>query len=175
MDHMLLLNAAYEQAIKGMNSGGLPIGSALAAADGAILSLGHNLRWQTRDVTAHAETVCLRNAGIRDDWGDLTLISTLSPCIMCTGTAVLFGIKRIIVGENITFHQDFAKRLLDDHGVQVTYVQDRRCIDMMKSFIEKHPQMWWGDIGLPKRQWKEAQRQWSRNVRRKLKVMRRRP
>lgn len=169
MDHMLLLNAAYEQAMKGMNSGGLPIGSALAAADGTILSLGHNLRWQMRDVTAHAETVCLRHAGIRDDWGDLTLVSTLSPCIMCTGTAVLFRIKRVIVGENVTFHQDFAERLFHERKVEVICVQDRRCIDMMKSFIEKHPQMWWGDIGKPKREWKEAEREWKKNVARKLK------
>jgi hypothetical protein len=89
MSDQELLKAALEEARKGLREGGLPIGSVLADGHGRIVARGHNLRVQTGDPTAHAETVCLRNAGRRRDWADLTLVSTLSPCIMCTGTALL--------------------------------------------------------------------------------------
>src|SRR6478609_4794003 len=85
----LALDAAYAQAIKSRDEGGIPIGGALMTPDGVIVALGHNLRVQTGDPTAHAETVCIRNAGRRRDWNKLVLISTLSPCVMCTGTSLL--------------------------------------------------------------------------------------
>ena len=95
-----LIDAAFEQAQKSYDEGGLPIGSVLATADGEIVARGHNLRVQTGDPTAHAEVVCIRNAGRRRDWPTLTLASTLSPCIMCTGTGLLYRIPRVVVGEN---------------------------------------------------------------------------
>ena len=103
MDDQALLQAALEEAKAGLREGGLPIGSVLADHNGRIVARGHNLRVQTGDPTAHAETVCLRNAGRRRDWAELTLVSTLSPCIMCTGTALLYRIPRIVIGENRNF------------------------------------------------------------------------
>src|SRR5512142_1543418 len=98
-----LLQAALEEARRGVAEGGLPIGCVLADAAGRIVARGHNLRAQTGDPTAHAEVVCIRNAGRRRDWPQLTLVSTLSPCIMCTGTTLLYRIPRVIIGENQNF------------------------------------------------------------------------
>ncbi len=95
MDDQALLQEALAEAKQGLSEGGLPIGSVLADHRGQIVARGHNLRVQSGDPTAHAETVCLRNAGRRRDWAELTLVSTLSPCIMCTGTALLFRIPRV--------------------------------------------------------------------------------
>ena len=97
------LDAALEEATIGLQEGGLPIGSVLVDEQGTIVARGHNLRVQTGDPTAHAEVACIRNAGRRRDWHTLTLVSTLSPCIMCTGTSLLYKIPRIIIGENQNF------------------------------------------------------------------------
>ncbi|MCM2305688.1 MAG: nucleoside deaminase, partial [Elusimicrobia bacterium] len=98
-----LVREAYLEAKKGYDEGGLPIGSVLVDAKGRIVARGHNMRVQTGDPTAHAEVVCLRNAGRRRDWPELTLVSSLSPCVMCTGTTLLYRIPRVIVGENKNF------------------------------------------------------------------------
>src|SRR6516162_6125569 len=103
MDTETLLRLALDEAKLGLHEGGLPIGSVLAQPDGRIVARGHNLRVQTGDPTAHAEVVCIRNAGRWRDWPELTLVSTLSPCVMCTGTALLYRIPRVIIGENRTF------------------------------------------------------------------------
>src|SRR5215470_5621349 len=103
MDPHQLLREALHEARLGLKEGGLPIGSVLADAHGRIVARGHNLRVQTGDPTAHAEVVCLRNAGRRRDWPQLTLVSTLSPCIMCTGTTLLYRIPAVIIGENRNF------------------------------------------------------------------------
>jgi creatinine deaminase len=141
------LEAAYEEALAGLREGGIPIGSALMAPDGSIVARGHNLRVQTGDPTAHAETVCIRNAGRRRDWHTLTLASTLSPCAMCSGTAVLHRIPRVIIGENQTFQgrEDW----LRDSGAEVTVIQNQRCIDLMTRFIAERPDLWNEDIGVP--------------------------
>lgn len=141
------LDAAYEEASAGLREGGIPIGSALIAPDGAIIARGHNLRVQTGDPTAHAETVCIRNAGRRRDWHTLTLASTLSPCAMCTGTAVLHRIPRVIIGEHETFlgREDW----LHAEGVEVILANDPRCIQLMRDFIARRPELWNEDIGIP--------------------------
>jgi creatinine deaminase len=143
----LALEAAYHQALKGLSEGGIPIGSALMTADGVIVALGHNLRVQTGDSTAHAETVCIRNAGRRRDWHTLTLASTLSPCAMCSGTAVLHRIRRVVIGENRTFQgrEDWMR----DAGIEVRVVDDPRCVALMQEFIAKKPELWNEDIGIP--------------------------
>src|SRR5512145_588044 len=105
------LQAAIEQAEKSWAEGGIPIGSVLVepsethgtTGPDQVIARGHNMRVQSGDPTAHAEVVCIRNAGRRRDWSRLTLVSTLSPCAMCAGTAILFRIPRVIVGENRTF------------------------------------------------------------------------
>lgn len=142
-----LIAAAYDQAKKSYDEGGLPIGSVLYdPANDTIVAAGHNLRVQTGDPTAHAEVVCLRNAGRRRDWPNLTLVSTLSPCIMCTGTALLYRIPRILVGENQNFLG--AEDLFRHRGVELVITDDARCIALMKKFVEEQPDLWNEDIGV---------------------------
>lgn len=143
----LALDAAYEEALAGLREGGIPIGSALMAPDGTIVARGHNLRVQTQDPTAHAETVCIRNAGRRRDWHTLTLASTLSPCAMCTGTAVLHRIPRVVIGEHHTFlgREDWLRA----EGVEIVLADDPRCIALMRDFIAARPDLWDEDIGVP--------------------------
>jgi cytosine/creatinine deaminase len=145
MNEQELLLAALEQAKKGLAGGGLPIGSVLADKGGQIVAKGYNLRVQSGDPTAHAETVCLRNAGRRRDWSELTLVSTLSPCIMCTGTALLFRIPRVIIGENRNFKG--AEDLFRQNGTSVIVIDDAECIAMMREFIGAHADLWNEDIG----------------------------
>ena len=141
------LDAALEEAKLGLQEGGLPIGSVLVDEQGNIVARGHNLRVQTGDPTAHAEVACIRNAGRRRDWHTLTLVSTLSPCIMCTGTSLLYKIPRIIIGENQNFMG--AETLFTDNGCTVIHANDQRCIELMETFIALHPDLWDEDIGIP--------------------------
>jgi len=147
MNEKQLLNEAFAEAKAGLSEGGIPIGAALADSSGKIISKGHNLRIQTGDPTAHAEVVCIRNAGRRTDWNKLILVTTLSPCIMCTGTSLLYRIPKIIIGENHTFRG--AEDLLAAHGVQYVVLNDLECIELMRSFIQTHPAIWNEDIGIP--------------------------
>lgn len=142
-----LLDAAYEQAVKSRGEGGIPIGAALGSADGVVLALGHNLRVQTGDTTAHAETVCLRRAGRRRDWSRLTLATTLSPCVMCCGAALLHRIPRVVIGEHETFTGD--EELLRSRGVELIVAADERCTGLMRAFIAERPELWGEDIGEP--------------------------
>lgn len=146
MDYSALLKEALNEAQTGLREGGLPIGSVLADKDGRIVARGHNLRVQTGDPTAHAETVCIRNAGRRRDWAELTLVSTLSPCIMCTGTTLLYRVPRVIVGENRNFMG--AEELFRQNGVELIVLDDAACIQMMANFIREHSDLWNEDIGL---------------------------
>ncbi|MCA9275675.1 MAG: nucleoside deaminase [Phycisphaerales bacterium] len=141
------LDAAYQQAIKSRDEGGIPIGSALIDAHGNIVAVGHNERVQSGDSTAHAETVCIRHAGRRRDWHTLTLASTLSPCAMCTGTAILHKIPRVVIGEHETFlgREDW----MQQEGVEIVLANDPRCVGLMKTFIAEHPELWNEDIGIP--------------------------
>jgi cytosine/creatinine deaminase len=139
------LREAVEEAYKGLREGGLPIGSVLVDREGRIVARGHNLRVQTGDPTGHAETVCIRNAGRRRDWAELTLVSTLSPCIMCTGTALLYRIPRVIIGENRNFMG--AEDLFRQRGVEVVVLDDAECIQVMSDFIRTHADLWNEDIG----------------------------
>ena len=139
------IQAALLEARQGMQEGAIPIGSVLADAAGNIVARGHNLRVQTGDPTAHAEVVCIRNAGRRRDWPDLTLVSTLSPCIMCSGTSLLFGISRVVVGENRNFVG--AEDLLRQRSVSLQVLDHPECVALMRSFIEQNPDLWNEDIG----------------------------
>ncbi len=145
MNDRTLLNEALAEARAGLRDGGLPIGSVLADAEGHIVARGHNLRVQNGDPTAHAEVVCIRNAGRRRDWPQLTLVSTLSPCIMCTGTALLYRVPRVVIGENQNFQG--AEQLFQQHGVEIRVLQDEACIELMQTFIRQHPELWDEDIG----------------------------
>jgi cytosine deaminase len=141
-----LVREAYLEALKGYEEGGLPIGSVLADKGGRIVARGHNLRVQTGDPTAHAEVACLRAAGRRRDWPELTLVSSLSPCVMCTGTTLLYRIPRVVVGENKNFLG--AEDLFAARGVLLAVLQDPDCIELMARFVREKPDLWNEDIGL---------------------------
>lgn len=146
MNYGALLREALEEAKTGLHEGGLPIGSVLADKTGQVVARGHNLRVQSGDPTAHAETICIRNAGRRRDWAELTLVSTLSPCIMCTGTTLLYRIPRVIVGENRNFMG--AEELFRQNSVELIVLDDPACVQMMSDFIREHGDLWNEDIGL---------------------------
>ncbi|MCP5021142.1 MAG: nucleoside deaminase [bacterium] len=140
------MDAALEEARISWSEGGIPIGSVLVNQNGRIVSRGHNERVQTGDPTAHAEVMCIRNAGRRRDWSKLTLVSTLSPCPMCSGTALLFKIPRVIIGENKTFLG--AEEWMRINGVEVIVVDDQRCAQLMEDFQCLKPDLWAEDIGM---------------------------
>src|SRR5436190_1367264 len=141
------LRAAIEEAKKGLAAGGIPIGSVLVCG-GKILGRGHNQRVQKGSVIHHAEMNCLENAGRLKApiYKECTLYSTLSPCPMCSGAALLYKIPRIVIGENQTFQgpEEYVRSL----GVQVEVRQDPTCIRLMQDFIAAHPQLWNEDIGV---------------------------
>ena len=140
------LAAAIEEAERGLAEGGIPIGSVLVHG-GAILGRGHNRRVQRGSAVLHAEMDALENAGRQPAaiYRDCTLYTTLSPCAMCSGAILLYGIPRVVAGENRTFLGE--EDLLRARGVVVEVVQDERCIEMMAAFIRQHPQLWTEDIG----------------------------
>jgi creatinine deaminase len=139
------LDAAIEQAEKGWREGGIPIGSVLLDESGNIVARGHNQRVQSGDPTAHAEMDCIREAGRRRDWKRLTLVSTLSPCAMCTGTAVLHKIPRVVIGENRTFLG--AEHWLRESGIEVIVLDDPRCVALMERMKREKADLWAEDIG----------------------------
>lgn len=141
------LAAAIEEAERGRSEGGIPIGAVLVF-EGRILGRGHNRRVQQGSPTLHGEMDALERAGRHPAavYRASTMYTTLSPCAMCSGAILLYGIPRVVVGENRTFLGDEA--LLQLRGVQVEVVQDPRCIRLMEQFIAEHPELWHEDIGL---------------------------
>jgi creatinine deaminase len=141
------MRAAIEEAIKGRDEGGIPIGSVLVIG-GRIVGRGHNQRVQKGSAILHGEMDCLENAGRlkASDYQRATLYSTLSPCDMCSGTALLYKIPRIVVGENQTFQgpEDYVR----SRGVELTILNDPECIQLMREFIAAHPELWNEDIGV---------------------------
>jgi creatinine deaminase len=137
------LRIAYEEALAGFNEGGCPIGSTLASGD-QLIAQGRNQRVQKGDPIAHGEMDCLRKAGRQKSYRDMTLYTSLSPCMMCSGTIIQFGIQRVVVGENQNFggNEDF----LRDQGVEVLVAEDKNCIDLMSRFITENPELWAEDI-----------------------------
>lgn len=139
------MDAAVAQAERSWGQGGIPIGSVLVDQDGGIVARGHNERVQSGDPTAHAEVVCIRNAGRRRDWNRLTLVSTLSPCSMCSGTAILFKIPRVVIGENQTFQG--AEDWMKASGIEIVLLSDPRCVQLMERLQREKPDLWAEDIG----------------------------
>lgn len=144
--HDEFLDAAVAEARRGLDEGGIPIGSVLVI-DGEIVGRGHNRRVQQGSVVLHAEMDCLERAGRRPgaDYRQATLYSTLSPCDMCSGAVLLYGIPRVVVGENRTFQgpEDYVA----GRGVTLSVVDDPRCKALMDAFIAAHPDLWNEDIG----------------------------
>ena len=140
------MNAAIAEAEQGLAEGGIPIGAVLVHA-GRIIGRGHNRRVQQGSPTLHGEMDALERAGRQraSVYRACTMYTTLSPCAMCTGAVLLYGIPTVVVGENRTFMGEEA--LLRSRGVRVEIVQDPRCIRLMEQFIAEHPALWNEDIG----------------------------
>jgi cytosine deaminase len=141
------LAAAIEEAKKGSAEGGIPIGSVLVI-DGRIVGRGHNRRQQKGSAILHAEMDCLENAGRlkASDYRRATLYSTLSPCDMCSGAILLYGIPKVVIGENRTFCGP--EEYVRSRGVDVTVVDDRECCRLMETFVMHNPELWNEDIGV---------------------------
>lgn len=141
--HKKFLKLALQEAEKSYKEGGLPIG-AVMVENGKVVASGHNKRVQEGNPIAHGEMDCFKNAGRRSRYSDVTLYTTLSPCMMCSGTIIQFGIKKVVIGENKNFsgNIDFLKM----HGVDVILLNDPDCITLMERFIREKPQLWDEDI-----------------------------
>jgi creatinine deaminase len=141
------LKAAIEEAEIGLSEGGIPIGSVLVH-EGRIIGRGHNRRVQKGSAVLHGEMDALENAGRHAArvYRESTIYTTLSPCSMCSGAILLYGIPRIVVGENRTFTGE--EGLLRSRGVAVEVLQDPTCIRLMMEFIREHPSLWNEDIGV---------------------------
>jgi cytosine/creatinine deaminase len=140
-----LLDVALDEARAGLVEGGIPIGAALFTADGALLGRGHNRRVQDDDPSMHAETAAFRAAGRQRDYRRTIMVTTLSPCWYCSGLVRQFGIGSVIVGESRTFTG--GHDWLAEHGVEVTVLDDARCVGLMRDFIAARPELWQEDIG----------------------------
>lgn len=140
------MEAAIEEARKGLAAGGIPIGSVLVI-DGQIVGRGHNQRVQKGSSVLHAEMDCLENAGRikATDYKRAVLYSTLSPCDMCSGAVLLYGIPKVVVGENISFQgpEDYLRQ----RGVELQILDNQECIDLMENFMKAKPELWNEDIG----------------------------
>jgi cytosine/creatinine deaminase len=142
------MQAAIDEAKLGLETGGIPIGSVLVH-QGKIIGRGHNRRVQDGSAILHGEMSALENAGRQPAsiYKESVIYTTLSPCPMCSGAIMLYGIPKVVVGENQTFMGDEA--LLKERGVQVVVLQDQTCIDLMNHFIAAQPRLWNEDIGEP--------------------------
>jgi cytosine deaminase len=138
------MQEAIEEARKGRDEGGIPIGSVLVR-NNVILGRGHNRRVQEGDPIIHAEIDCLRNAGRIGTYRNAVLYSTLMPCYLCAGAAVQFGIKKVIVGESRNFAG--ARAFMEEHGIEVIDLDLDKCVTMMQEFILQNPRLWNEDIG----------------------------
>jgi cytosine deaminase len=141
------MQAAIEEAEAGLAEGGIPIGSVIVHR-GRIIGRGHNRRVQRGSAILHGEMDALENTGRQPAsvYRESTVYTTLSPCAMCSGTVLLYGIPRVVIGENKTFLGEEA--LLRSRGVQIEVLQDPRCIELMTQFIQQHPTLWNEDIGV---------------------------
>ncbi len=138
-----LLKIAYEEAKEGFQEGGCPIGSVLAR-NGKIIAQGRNQRVQKGDPIAHGEMDALRKAGRQKTYKDTVLYTSLSPCMMCSGTIVQFGIPKVVIGENKSFGGN--EEFLTSRGVEVLIANDKNCIQLMSQFIKEKPELWLEDI-----------------------------
>ena len=140
------MKAALEQAKRGQREGGIPIGAVLVR-NGKIIGRGHNRRVQEDSPILHAEIDCLRNAGRIKNYKGAVLYSTLMPCYLCAGAVVQFGIKKVVVGENFHYRGRGTKKVMEAHGVEVVNMNSGECIEMMRKFVEKNPELWKEDTG----------------------------
>ena len=145
-DHEEYMQLAIDQAAKSLNEGGIPVGSVLVH-NSEVIGSGHNRRVQQGSVVLHGEMDALENAGrlAAEVYRECTIYTTLSPCMMCTGAILLYGIPRVVVGENQTFMGE--EQLLAERGVEVVVLDNAECKNLMQEFIRQYPEVWQQDIG----------------------------
>jgi cytosine deaminase len=146
VDPKAMLDVAYQEARQGLAEGGIPIGAALFSVSGMLLGSGHNRRVQQGDPSLHAETDAFRAAGRQRDYRSTIMVTTLSPCWYCCGLVRQFNIGAVIIGEDRTFTG--GQGWLAEHGVDITILDDERCVAMMTTFIAGNPDLWNEDIGV---------------------------
>jgi cytosine deaminase len=146
VDPKAMLDVACAEARQGLAEGGIPIGAALFGHDGVLLGSGHNRRVQQGDPSLHAETDAFRAAGRQRDYRSTIMVTTLSPCWYCCGLVRQFNIGAVIIGEDRTFTG--GQGWLAEHGVDITILDDERCVAMMTTFIAGNPDLWNEDIGV---------------------------
>lgn len=144
-DHDRFMKIAFEQAQRGADEGGVPVGACLVR-DGRVVAEGRNRRQQERTIVLHGETDCLRQAGLFGRWSECTMYTTLSPCMMCTGTIIQFRIPRVVIGDAVNFGGN--EGLLRERGVEVTVMNVPEMIDCFAAWMKTHSEIWNGDIGL---------------------------
>ena len=140
-----MLKIAIEEARSGLAEGGIPIGAALFGAGGDLLGRGHNRRVQENDPSIHGETDAFRKAGRQKSYRDTVMVTTLAPCWYCSGLVRQFGIGTVVVGEAVNFEGGI--EWLRENGVNVVDMNSAECVDMLREFIELHPELWNEDIG----------------------------
>ena len=141
-----MLQVALAEARAGLAEGGIPIGAAIFASDGTLISSGHNRRVQQGDPSIHGETDAFRRAGRQRSYHDLTMVTTLAPCWYCSGLVRQCGFRRVIVGESRTFQGGI--EWLRDNGVKIIDLDSRECRELLEGFIRQHPEIWNEDIGV---------------------------
>lgn len=142
-DDRKFMALALEEAKTGFDEGGVPVG-AVMVENGEVIGRGRNRRVQDGNPISHGETDCMKNAGRRPDYSNVTMYTTLSPCMMCAGTIVQFGIGRVVIGEEENFPGNI--EFLKSRGVDVTLLDDPDCKDLMSRFIRERPELWYEDI-----------------------------
>ena len=141
-----MLATAYNEAVTGLEEGGIPIGAALFKRDGTLISSGHNRRVQEDDTSVHAETDAFRRGGRRRDYPDCVMVTTLSPCWYCSGLVRQFNIGAVVIGEAQNFHG--GHDWLGELGVEIVVLEDPACTELLATFIAGHAELWNEDIGL---------------------------
>lgn len=145
LDYAAMLAVALGEARQGLAEGGIPIGAALFDADGTLLGAGHNRRIQEDDPSVHAETDAFRKAGRQRGYGDKIMVTTLAPCLYCSGLVRQFRIGTVVVGESVNFAGGLEE--LRAHGVRVIEMHSRECQSLLADYIQAHPDIWNEDIG----------------------------
>ena len=146
LDYSAMLAVALNEARTGLNEGGIPIGAAIFRADGSLVSAGHNRRVQQGNPSLHAETDAFRRAGRQKSYRDLIMVTTLAPCLYCTGLARQFGFPTVVVGESKTFQGGIDE--LRAHGITVIDLDSTECRELLQAYITANPAIWNEDIGV---------------------------
>lgn len=146
IDHQAMLDIAIEEAESGLAEGGIPIGAALFSAAGELLGRGHNRRVQEDDPSVHGETDAFRKAGRQTSYRDKIMVTTLAPCLYCTGLILQFNIGTVIIGESVNFSGGLD--WLRQHEVKIIDLRSERCMKLLSDFIEANPAVWNEDIGV---------------------------